>query len=270
MADSVTVKEPKRRRRPRRRFDLALPTELGAEIRLPALPVLKPGPRLVSLLGMVLMALLMRLLLNAPMFFVAEAAVEGNNLLTQHQVRSIAQADQMSIFEVNPARAAARFDEVAEVASAQLRIGWPNHVVVEIKERVPLVAWKDGYRDWWISEEGVAFLKHGEREGLVHIESETPVLAVQPDPLAQVIDPQVLVAAGVLQAKLPQVAQFHFDPVAGLGYQDPRGWMVYFGEEGDMVMKVRLYNAIADHLEGQGIQPSMISVKDPSSPYYQQ
>jgi hypothetical protein len=224
----------------------------------------------VSFLALVLIGLILRLLLNAPVFQVAEAAVEGNDLLTVAQVRSIAQADGMPIFLVDPAKSEERFDEVAEVASAKVRASWPNHVSVEVKERVPLVAWKDGYRDWWISEEGVAFLKHGEREGLVHIESETPVLAIQSDPLAQVINPQVLVAAGVLDAKLPEVTSFQFDPVLGLGFQDPRGWMAYFGAKGDMIMKIRLYNAIVEHLEAKGVKPEMISVKDSASPYYQQ
>lgn len=270
IADRVKPKEPKRRRRARRRFDLAIPAELGAEIRLPALPALKPGPRLISFLALVLLGLLLRLLLNAPLFQVTEAAVTGNDLLTANQVRSIAQADGVPVFLVDPAEAEARFDEVAEVASAQVRVGWPNHVSVAVKERVPLVAWKDGFRDWWISEEGVAFLKHGEREGLVHIESETPVLAIQRDPLAQVINPQVLVAAGVLSARLPEAASFQYDPVLGLGFQDPRGWMAYFGADGDMIMKVRLYHAVVDHLEAQGIKPELVSVKDPASPYYQQ
>ncbi|MFP3854241.1 MAG: cell division protein FtsQ/DivIB [Anaerolineales bacterium] len=260
----------RRKRRPRRRYDLTLPVELGAEIRLPALPAIKPGPRLISLLMTILMGLLIRLLLQSPAFYVAEAAVEGNDLLAENQVRSIAQADEMPIFLVNPAKAEARFQEVAEVSQAEVRVGWPNDVSVEIKERVPLVAWKDGYRDWWISEEGVAFLKHGEREGLVHVESETPVLAVQPDPLAQVIDPQVLVAAGVMQAQLPEVEKFLYDPVHGLGFQDPGGWMAYFGTEGDMVMKVRLYQAIIEHLEESGLAPELVSVEDPSSPFYRQ
>lgn len=260
----------RRRRQPRRRLDLPLPAELGAEIRLPALPRLKPGPRLVSGLFLVLIGLSVRALLAAPMFHVAEAAVEGNNLLTAGQIRSIAQADEASVFLVDPMEAETRFATVAEVKEVRVRVRWPNRVLVSVEERKPLVAWKDGFRDWWLSVEGVAFLKHGEHEGLVHIESETPVLDIQRDPLAQVIEPQVLVAAGVLDAQLPEVKTLKYDPVRGLGFEDARGWAAYFGVEGDMVMKIRLYRRLTDHLRERGLTPELVSVKDPSAPFYRQ
>jgi len=270
LADMPKRRKASRKRQPRRRYDLALPIELGAEIRLPAIPALKAGPRLVSSLVLALLGLVLRGLLTAPQFFVAEAAIEGNDLLTANQVRSIAQADEMPVFLVDPAESVARFAPVAEVAAASVQVSWPNRTSVTIMERQPLVAWKDGFRDWWLSEEGVAFLKHGEREGLVHITSETPILNIQRDPLAQVIDPQVLVAAGVLAAQLPSVESFVYDPILGLGYQDARGWTAYFGVDGDMVMKVRLYTAIVEHLESKSITPATISVKDPSAPFYRQ
>lgn len=265
-------REPRRsrRRRPRRRFDLALPVELGAEIRLPALPNIKPGPRLASAAMLILVVILLRSLLLAPQFFVAEAVVAGNDLLMAHQVRSIAQVDDLSVFLIDPSAGEARFSSIPEVASAKIRVGWPNRVEIQIAERVPLVSWHDGYRDWWLSEEGVAFLKHGEREGLVHIHSETPVLDIQRDPLAQVIDPQVLVAAGVLAAQIPETNSLLYDTVHGLGFEDERGWTAFFGVKGDMVMKVRLYRAIGGHLEQRSIAPSLVSVKEPSAPYYSQ
>lgn len=270
LAEQPTKRKSKRKRQPRRRYDLALPVGLGAEMRLPAIPALKAGPRLVSGLSLALLGLVVRGLLTAPQFYVAEAAVEGNELLTANQIRSIAQVDEMPVFLVDHAEALARFAPVAEVAEARVWVGWPNRTSVTITERQPLVAWKDGFRDWWLSEEGVAFLKHGEREGLVHIVSETPILNIQRDPLAQVIDPQVLVAAGVLAAQLPSVESFVFDPIQGLGYQDARGWIAYFGVDGDMVMKVRLYTTIVEHLESKSITPATISVKDLSAPFYRQ
>jgi hypothetical protein len=271
---SVTKRRSKRSRRrrshPRRRYDLALPVELGAEIRLPAIPALRVGPRLASAVLLALVGLVLRGMLDSTAFLVTEADVQGANLLTANQVRSIAQADRRPIFLIDPAESEARFSTVPEVAHAEVHLGWPNRVTVKVSEREPMVSWTDGYREWWLSGEGVAFLKHGEREGLVRIESETPVLNIQRDPLAQVIDPQVLVAAGVLAAQAPEVQVFQYDPVHGLGYQDARGWQVFFGVDGDMVMKSRLYHAIAEQLASEGIEPALVSVKDPSMPYYRQ
>lgn len=270
LAGGVEAPKRRRRRHPRRRYDLALPAELGAEIRLPAVPAVRFGPRLVSVTLTVLIGLIVRMMLVSPTFEVSQAVVEGADLLTANQVRSIAQADEASVFLVDPAKSVGRFDRVPEVAQASVAVNWPNHVTVQVQERKPMVSWTDGYREWWLSEEGIAFLKHGEREGLVRIVSETPVLNIQRDPLAQVIDPQVLVAAGVLAAQAPEIDTFQYDPVRGLGYQDPRGWEVYFGVDGDMVMKSRLYHAVAEQLASKGIEPSLVSVKDPSMPYYRQ
>lgn len=260
----------RRKRHPRRRFDVALPVELGAEIRLPALPALRTGPRLVSFLLLALVGYLLYALLTAPAFYVAEAAVHGEELLTEGQVRSIAQADQVPVFLIDPAEAQARFAEVAEIAEAEVKVMWPNEVQLSVVEREPMVAWKDGYREWWISEEGVAFRKQGERPGLIRIESEEPVLQVRQDPLQQVIDPQVLVAAGVLSTQLPEVDVFEYHPVHGLGFEAEGGWTVYFGVKGDMVGKVRLYRRILERLEAEGVVPALISVRDLSAPYYRQ
>ena len=38
----------KRKARPRKRFDFALPAQLGAQIQLPSIPVVRFGPRLLS------------------------------------------------------------------------------------------------------------------------------------------------------------------------------------------------------------------------------
>lgn len=260
----------RKRRHPRRRFDVALPIELGAEIRLPALPALRLGPRFISLVLLLLVGYLIQALLTAPAFHVAEATVEGGDLLTENQIRSIAQADQMPVFLVDPAESEARFRSVAVVASAEVKVAWPNRVTVSVVERVPMVAWKDVYREWWISEEGVAFLKHGDRAGLLTIESEEQVLQVRQDPLAEVVDPQVLVAAGVLESQLPEVEVLKYHPIHGLGYEAEGGWTVYFGVQGDMIGRVRLYKAILRRLEAEGISPSFISVRDVSAPYYRQ
>jgi len=60
-----------------------------------------------------------------------------------------------------------------------------------------------------------------------------------------------------------------FDPVYGMGWQDPRGWTVYFGQDSqDIPMKTVVYNAIVDTLTQQGVQPSLISVEYLNAPFY--
>ena len=67
----------------------------------------------------------------------------------------------------------------------------------------------------------------------------------------------------------PVGAEFSYSPKYGLGWKDPQGWRVYFGENTqDVSMKISIYQAIIDKLTQQGIQPSMISVEYLDAPFY--
>jgi hypothetical protein len=59
------------------------------------------------------------------------------------------------------------------------------------------------------------------------------------------------------------------DPQYGMGWQDPRGWTVYFGQNAkDILMKKVVYKTILDTLTLQGVQPSLISVEYLNAPFY--
>jgi cell division septal protein FtsQ len=260
----------RRPRRPRRRLDLAIPSELGAEIRLPAIPSVRSGPRLLSFVLLCVVAYALVAIKGASAFYVTDADVVGAKLLTPDQVRSIARIDRQSIFSVNPSDAVANFSTIAEVSNVRVKVKWPDKVEIDVTERQPAIAWDDGGRKWWISNEGVAFLDHGDWPDLVTVVSDQPVLNISDDPLAKVIPDKILVAASVLSSQLPKGTALRYDPVYGLGFDDPKGWTAYFGVDGDMLMKVRLYKALAAQMADQGIQAEMVSVKDPSTPYYRQ
>jgi cell division protein FtsQ len=265
-------REPRRKprpgRRPRRRYDLALPMQLGAEIRLPAIPMVRPGPRALSFVLLAGCVALLVMLFTAPTFQVAEAAVAGNRFLSDGQVRSIAGVDGQSVFVVDPRAVLGRLLAYPEVAAAESAVRWPNRVELEVVERQPMAVWTDAGRPWWISADGIAYAPHGEWPGVVEVVSETQVLAISEDPLAPAIPGEVLQAAAVLSSLIPEANPLQFDPARGLGFEDPRGWQAYFGMGGDMVVKVRMYRALADNLTARGIQPALVSVEDAAAPYY--
>jgi cell division septal protein FtsQ len=263
---------PARRKRPpakeRRRYNLALGATSGAEISLPALPRVKAKSRLISavLLGITAWAIIRAF--SAPALMVTETSVRGEHIFSAAQIRSIARVDEVPAFMIDPAQAEKRLTAHPEVEQAHVIVGWPNKVTIQVKERLPMVAWKDGGRMWWLSSDGVAFIQHGDFPGLVKIQSSQPSLNIQPNPLAPAVAPQLLWAAGALSAQLPDVDSLTYDKDHGLGFVDPRGWQAYFGVDGDMVMKVRAYRSIADALTEQRIPAVMISVEDPDAPYY--
>jgi hypothetical protein len=79
----------------------------------------------------------------------------------------------------------------------------------------------------------------------------------------------ITTAAGLAVA-IPAFVAYNYlvSRVNGLVLEDARGWTVYFGSEGDMAQKVRVYIHIGEWLETQYQQPTMVSVVDPGSPYY--
>jgi cell division protein FtsQ len=260
--------KPKRRKTLRRRYDLALPVELGAEIRLPAIPVIHPGPRLASV-GLLLATIwVLTQVLRAPGLVTAEASVLGNKMLTPAQVRSMALTAGMPSYLIDPEQVAGILTAHSEIAAAQVGVGWPNRVELKIQEREPLVSWNDAGRKWWLSRDGVAFLQHGDWPGLAQVTTQEPALNITEDPLAPAISPDVLLAATALSAQLPEAGLLNYDPVKGLNFDDPRGWMAVFGAAGDMVLKVRLYRGIVDDLSQRGVAATLISVADPATPYY--
>lgn len=258
----------KRKARPRKRFDFALPAQLGAQVQLPSIPVVHIGPRLLTavLLAAVLAAI--QQALASPMFRVAEASVAGNRILTAAQVHMLVGASDRPSFLIDTQAAERALLRQPEVLSAEVRLGWPNRVSVSLVERHPMIEWDDAGRVWWICPDGVAYLKHGEWPGVVRVRSDDKVLTITEDPLQPAIPAEVLRSAAVLNAQLPQeAASLVYEPGRGLGFEDARGWLAYFGVGGDMVVKVRTYQAIVAGL-AQIRQPvAVISVADAAAPY---
>ena len=55
----------------------------------------------------------------------------------------------------------------------------------------------------------------------------------------------------------------------GFGWNDPRGWRVYFGTSAnDVELKMRVYESMVNSLTQRGIRPAMINVTYPTAPYY--
>ncbi|MCX6070674.1 MAG: FtsQ-type POTRA domain-containing protein [Chloroflexi bacterium] len=268
--DAIPLRKIPRRRkaRPRKRFDFALPAQLGAQVQLPSIPVVRFGPRLLSavLLACVLAAIQQAAV--APSFRVAEAAVEGNKILSEMQVHMIVGATDRPVFLVDPQGAERALEAHPEVLSAEVEVSWPNRVRVSVVERHPMVEWDDAGRTWWICPDGVAYLKNGEWPGLVLVRSESSALTITEDPLQPAMQGDVLRAAAVLNAQMPEeAASLLFDADHGLGFDDPRGWRAYFGVDGDLVVKVRAYQAIVANLAQVRQAVAVISVEDAAAPY---
>ena len=83
------------------------------------------------------------------------------------------------------------------------------------------------------------------------------------------LSPDLVAAILALGEKMPADTLLVYDSEHGLGWNDPNGWQVYFGQEDqDMEMKLSVYETLVDHLKNEGIQPELISVEYVHAPYY--
>jgi len=72
-----------------------------------------------------------------------------------------------------------------------------------------------------------------------------------------------------LSMNLPEGSNLVFDPQYGLGWNDPKGWKVFFGHSyQESALKLQVYQIMLDHLAKENIQPTMISVEYPNAPFY--
>lgn len=258
----------RRRKRTRRRLDFALPMGVGVEARLPAIPIVRTGPRLLTISLLACMILALVRVLSSNDFIVERAKVLGNKLLSNAQTRSMAEVDGNLIFLVDPQRVVDQLTQYPEVLSAEVNIVWPNQVEIKLVEREPVVEWYDAGRTWWMSEDGVAFIQHGSWPDIVKVRAQAPVLHVFEDPLVPVIKPELLSAAVNLSAKLPEIETLSYDSVYGLGIEGNNGRKVHFGVDGDMAVKVELYRQLVERLSARNINRVEIFLMNQDRPFY--
>lgn len=264
-AERIQVPKQKRKRTPRRRYSVTLSAERGAEVQLTAGGL---GTRVFSMFIVILALGSLIRFTRSDQFKVGQITVEGNLMLPAAQIRSLAGIEGQSIFFLDPVQIKSVLEEAAEVKEATIRMAWPNRIEVHVDERYPAVEWNDAGRIWWLSVDGVAYVQHGEGRDLIKVHSEQSYLHVSDDAQEPVVNPALMKAVASLNKQLPEVTSWNYDQVHGLGFVDERGWQIYFGTEGDIPMKVRIYESIVEKLEADGIQVTMISIEDSDAPYY--
>jgi hypothetical protein len=79
---------------------------------------------------------------------------------------------------------------------------------------------------------------------------------------------QMVQTVQYLAEHAPAEAVLTYDSRHGLGWQDARNWVVYFGDSQDISMKLIVYQAILDHLIAADTLPVLISVEYVHAPYY--
>ncbi len=261
----------KSRKEARRRYNVALSTP-GAEMSLPAMPSVRIGWRLLSAVMCVGLIWALYTVWTAPAFIVTSAQVEGLERLSAAEINSVMKVAGEPIFTIDPQEQTVRLEQAfPELSGISVQVSLPAVVTVAIAERQPVLSWTQGGVEYWVDINGIFFLPRGQIEGLV------PVIAnaAPPAPLVEEGQPQRLISPELVQAiltlyeKAPKKTVMAYDPQHGLGWEDRRGWQVYFGmAPEDMPSRLTVYKAIIKYLKNEGIQPAFISVEYLHAPYY--
>ena len=277
----------------RRKYYVALDAA-GAELAMPAIPMIRPGWRLISGILVVGMVMMVFLLNNAPLFQVRSAHVAGLQRLSLPDVEAVLDLKGKSIVSVDPtALKTDLMKAFPELSAVSISVSFPAGVNIAVRERQPVLGWKVKDTHIWIDAEGAMFSPRGDVGALLTVTSSekpplaalfvpasdpsaTPATTPQPEGAAVVVDPamqrvdvNVIRAAAILATQMPQDSSMVYDDLNGLGWSDPRGWQVYFGLNLDNITeKLTLYQAIVDQLTQKQIKPVVISVENVHAPFY--
>jgi hypothetical protein len=275
---------------PKRRIDVPLHVT-GAEVRLPSVPLVHIGWRAVSLLMVLMTAACLVLMWKAPVFQVNSLQVIGLERLTMSDLNAVARTAGKSIFTVNPSNVdEALHQAFPELSKIAVKVNLPASVKVVVNERVPVIDWVQDGNEMWVDADGYSFpvrgtisttvVKvegHGSPPAIdmgdpasmedIQIASQVPITTTTVPTLR--LSPDLVAAILSLGSKMPPDTLLVYDSEHGLGWNDPKGWDVFFGaEDEDMDMKLAVYQSLVERLESQGIQPALISVEYVHAPYY--
>lgn len=265
----------------------------GAMLQIPALPNLHIGWRFISGAIFALSLAVVITFSSLGTFKVNAINLEGAERLTTEAVTAQLGLAGTSIISVQPDVLETRITELfPELSSVKVSVGLPATVTVKVTERQPLIAWYQDSMTYWVDAEGVMFPASGEVpvNQTVYATGNPPEAYVppaedaeeettteeqdQPEPLPGVTQPKATTPEFVqailaLLTYVPENSVLQFDPEYGLGWQDPQGWLVYFGNDIENIdLKLIEYQTIIAKLSEANLTPALISLEFLHAPFY--
>jgi len=208
-------------------------------------------------------------LLSSDLFYVHSVAVGGVDYLTREEVFRFAGVSQKHIFWIDPDEVEKQLEANANIADAEVHVGWPDPPVqIVIRERDPVITWEQGTDRVWVDINGTVMYQREDRADLLRVVYDPNETTAQiPLGLGSRIDMEVVHGALLLKSRLPTIDVLLYHPIKGLGWRDPQGWMAWFGIGDNMAMKALVYQALVARNK-DALQFGEIDVSDPDNPVY--
>lgn len=209
------------------------------------------------------------LMSNAEIFFVNSIAVGGVQYLTREEVFRFAGVSGEHIFRLDAAEIEAELEANNNIADTEVRLGWPpNLVQIIVREREPVLVWEQADDRVWVDVNGWVMFQREDRPSLLRVvydpNEPQPLMTLGPDSR---ISEELVQGALLLDSSLTGIDVLLYHPIKGLGWRDPRGWMVWFGVGDNMAMKAIVYEAlVAANIDA--VQFGEVDLSDPDNPVY--
>ncbi len=260
----------------KRRFSIALGLP---DLHLKKPTTSAPNPRgewrRTSLGIVILTAVAIYSAMALPYFNIPSVTVLGNNRVTREEISAALGVLGQSIFTVQPNDAAMRLQmNYPQLLSVDVNAYLPNHVYVAVVERQPVILWQQNGAYTWVDSAGVAFRPNGNVSGLIPVNGLAPPPAGIPlsdNPLTPppYMQKDLVDAILILAPSVPAGITMVYDQTYGLGWEDARGWKVFFGSSAhDMPLKIRVYQSLEQAIIEKRLAPVFVSVVHPDAPYY--
>ncbi len=271
----------------RNRSRVYMPTGTpGSEVRLPALPQLRLSWRVLSGLIAVGMLVLLFMMGTSTAFAVDQVNLTGGIRVPAEEITQKLDLQGQSIISVIPGEVENQILETfPDIKAADVNVRMPAGIDIVIQERIPALLWlKNEEIVYWIDQDGFAFTVRGEATLPIRVyangEPPHPLGWVAPELQLQesesetaealpLVDPAFVTTVQKLNGIKPPESPMLYDEENGLGWVDPHGWQVYFGDDdANIDMKLLEYARIVETILDRNLQPVLISMEFLHAPYY--
>lgn len=285
----------------RRRYERGVPGTPGASITLPQLPQIQFTWRTVSFFIVLFLSIGLYGLLTSATFRVEGVQVDGLKRIKPHDLLAVLGVDGKAAFLLNPGQLQETLlKNFPEFEKASVTLEFPAQVAVSVTERKPVLILQQSGRTDLLDAEGVAFPLRSDESGLelpiLQAEDPLPGALVQvtitetqkldkeegmllpgldPSPLQESatnglikVSPELVKSIFTLFDYAPQGEPLIYTAKHGFGWKDSSDLIVYFGDASDLEMKLKIYQAILQRVDEEGVRPEMISVEWVDAPYY--
>ena len=273
----------------RRQYSIPLKSR-GAELRIPSLPIFKPGWKILSGFLLIFLISTLFLTMNSGVFNVNELNIEGLQRISAADISKVLDIKDKPIFLVDPGKVMDTLvQEFPELTDIQINVEFPSLVHISLTERVPVLEWNYGNLKIWIDQEGVIIPPRGEGSGVLTVISDSgpPRLPLDEEmnddseemqnsglintanfngPVNKELINQLL----LLKTYLPENTSISYSQTDGYGWHDTQNdWNIYLGYKlENLDQKFIVYHKIVDMINTENLDVSVINVGNLHNPYF--